>query len=117
MAASYDPSLNNDKDHVRLLINDTDTSGTNAFLADEEIEALLREEGNKHLAAARALGILSVRWSTAGDGIIEKQVGGLRVKYGQDQSAANVISMYATELRKRGAFLLTPTPRVFRVVR
>lgn len=119
MAATYDPTLPTDADHVRFLVGDTDT--TDALFQDEEIAAVLAEEtasgaALKWYAAASLLSILWARWSAAGHGITEKQVGRLRIQYGSQGSVLGSLADRISFLRQRGAFLLTPRPKVFRVL-
>lgn len=120
MAATYDTSLPADRDHVRFLIGDTDTSA--ALFQDAELDAVLEEEtatgkALKYFAAARALGILQARWASAGKGVVEKQVSKLRIKRGVDQSSAEALDKRICELRERGAYLLTAAgTKVFRAL-
>lgn len=121
MAATYDPTLPSDADHVRFLVGDTDI--TAALFQDEEIAAVLAEEtatgdALKWFAAASLLSILSARWASAGRGVFEKQVGRLRIQYGGQGSgdALAVLAARISEMRRRGAFLLNPRPKVFRVL-
>lgn len=69
MAATYDVTLATDRDWVRFLINDRVTA--KAVLQDEEIDALLVEEGNKYLAAARAGELILLK-----QGFLEELEGG-----------------------------------------
>lgn len=121
MTATYDSSLPTNKDHVRFLIGDI-TPSTDALLSDEEISAVLTEEtangisgqALKYFAAARCLSALYTLWSSKGKGIVEKQVSRLRVKRGIDASAAQSLEARISELRKRGAFLLSPSAKTFK---
>ncbi len=114
MSFSYDPSLGTDKDWIRFRLNDTVEAS--AKLQDEEIEAINAEEANKHIAAADCLEALMVRWMSAGEGVMEKQVSKLRIKFGSETSAADALQNRIDELRKRGRFLQTPRPRLFRAL-
>jgi hypothetical protein len=51
MSATYTSPDNSDSDWVRFKLGDTDVSGDNADLSDEEIAAMLAEKGNKWPAA------------------------------------------------------------------
>jgi len=109
MAATYSITLDSDKDWVRFLSGDRDT--TNARLQDEEINALLVEEKNKYLAAARACDLIMSR----ANGLVMKQVGDLKLQFGG--SAQDAYSRHAKLLRERGATLLLPAnTRAFRVI-
>lgn len=106
MPATYDPALPTDSDWVRFLAGDRDTA--KAKLQDEEIAALLVEEANKYLAAARACEIIVNR----NGGVTHKWVGDLRLSF--SDTPDNAYNRYVKELRARGAFLTTPKPRVFK---
>lgn len=114
MTATYEPTLPTDRDWVRLLIGDSTTA--TARLQDEEIDALLVEESNKYLAAARALEVLHTRWSSAGEGIVEKQVESLRIRRGVDQSASDALQARIEQLRRKGVWVEAPQSKVFRAV-
>lgn len=114
MAASYDSALPTNRDHVRFLIGDTDTSAPK--LQDEEIDAVIEAEtatgaALKYYAAARCLSVLYARWAGKGAGVMEKQVSKLRIKRGIDQSAGEALDALICELRERGAWLLRDAPR------
>ena len=119
MTATYDASHGTDRDWVRHLIGDTDT--TSPKLQDETIDAILADEAitgqaRKYLAAASALATLRAGWSSLGSGVIEKQVSSLRIKYGADESAVKALDMRIAELRNRGAYLSTTRARAFKVL-
>lgn len=87
------------------------------ILSDEEIDAYLTletatGEAKKYFAAADLLGVLMLKWSSLGEGVAEKQVKGLRVKFGLGDrgEAGQVISTIQEQLKKRGAELLSPPP-------
>ena len=105
---TYSPLLPTDKDWVRFLSGDRDVSV--AKLSDEEIAALLIEEANKYLAAARACEIILAR----SGGLVEKHVGDLLLKWGG--SAQDQYSQYIKSLREKGAALTISRPRTFRVL-
>jgi hypothetical protein len=105
LTTTYDSSLSTNRDWVRFLIGDTDSSDYQ--LQDEEIDAILVEQSNKYLAAARALSGLQGRWAGVGRGVAEKQVGRLRKRWGGvEGSNAVAISDRIAELRQLG----TPGP-------
>lgn len=119
VTATYDPSLPADLDHVRFLIGDTNTD--DAKLSDEEILAVIDEEtatglALKYYVAASCLSVLRTRWSSQGEGVLEKQVGDLRVRRGMDTSASEAMTQRISELRKRGASLMGESPTVFRML-
>lgn len=117
MTATYDPSVPTDRDWVRLNIPDTSVSAAvPALLQDQELDALLANEPNKHFAAARALSILYGRWAALGEGVLEKEVDALRIKRGIDSTAAQAIQARIDELRRRGAWLSTPKSRIFKTL-
>lgn len=108
-----------DKDWVRLLIGDTDT--TDEALSDDEITAILGEEGAsgtslKYFAAAMALDILAASWASKGRGFAEKQVGKLRKRWGVGGGRIT-LKDYAASLRARGARRSARQPYVMRAVR
>lgn len=107
MPATYDPMLNTDKDWVRFLCGDRDTSS--AKLQDEEINALLAEEANKYLAAAAACFAIIGRTG----GLVLKQVGDLKLQYSGNEKDA--YHAYARRLQEKGAGLTISVPRVFKV--
>lgn len=120
MSATYDPSLPTDRDHVRFLIGDTNVASPQ--LEDEEIDAVIDEEtatgeALKYFAAASALAALHARWTAQGSGVVDRQVGALRIRRAADSTSANAAVMARiSDLRARGAHLLTPRPRLFRVL-
>lgn len=103
----YDPALGSDRDWVRFFVGDR---GPTFRLDDREIDALLAEEPNKYLAAARAGRILTLR---AG-GLVEKQVGDLRLRY--DGTAESAYGSHLNDLWLEGCRLLFPSPRLITVL-
>lgn len=116
MPATYNPALPTARDWVRFTINDTDTAA--ALLQDEEIDALLTEEsstgpGAKYYAAAAAIEVLAARHAARGAGIAEKEVDGLRLKFGLGGDAT--WKDVANTLRMRGSAAVNRSaPRVIR---
>lgn len=110
MSATYDPTLPSDVSWVRFLVGDRDV--TKAVLSDEEIGAVLAEEANKYLAAARVGEVILTR----GRGVISKSVGDLSLSYGDSPESA--YRSHLQTLRERGAELLLKTSgsSVFRVL-
>lgn len=119
MSATYDPTLPADKDWVRFLIGDRGTptgAGNNVSgttLSDEEIAAVLAEEANKYLAAARCGETIQAQ----GHGATSKSVGDLSISYGDSPDSA--YRKHLTRLRQKGAELLLGSDgkgKVFRVL-
>jgi hypothetical protein len=106
--ATYNPDAMTDKDWVRMLSGDRNTS--RATLSDEEINALLAEEQNKYLAAARACEIILAK----SGGLVEKQVGDLRLRY--THTPEDAYRRYVRYLREEGAKRTYTTPSTFRVL-
>lgn len=98
MSATYNASLPTDRDWVRFSIGDRGLTNagspgfaiTGAKLQDEEINAVLLEEQNKYLAAARCGEVILAQSRD----VIEKVVDDLRLKFGTDPKSA-----YRTHLR------------------
>ena len=101
MSTTYNPALPTDKDWVRFLVGDRDVAS--AVLSDEEINALLNEEANKYLAAARAGEIIL----TSGQGLVMKKVEDLSLTF--EDSADGTYRNYIKSLRERGAALTRKT--------
>lgn len=109
MSFSYDPALASDVHWVRFLIGDR--TQPSYQLHDEEITAVLTEEGNKYLAAARCGRILLSRGGKA----VSKAVDGLSISYSDNPQGA--YGKYLDGLYERGCELLrTNKPRVFHVL-
>ena len=121
MAATYDEDLPTNRDHVRFLIDDTDTSDAN--FSDAEIDAALADEtatgaALKFYTAARLLEVLKVRYLKAGEGVEQKRVGKLMKQWGSGSTASeDAIQKRIGELRARGSWLLrnSSKSRVLRV--
>lgn len=114
----YDPSLRTDRDWVRFFIAD---KGPTFYVADEEIDALLVEQPNKYLAASVAGRLLINRTAgaTGGMELIEKQVDGLRLRYGGGSGGSEGGSSYASHLDwlwREGCNRLYPTPKLITVL-
>lgn len=112
MSATYEPTLPTSRDKVRFLVGDTDVDPGPAQLQDEEIDWILTEQSNVHFAAARALSVLLMRWGNAGEGVLEKRVEDLELRWGVDDTARDVLQRRIEELRVLGS----PQPRRLRVV-
>lgn len=108
MAATYDPTLATDRDWVRFLIGDRTVAS--ARLQDEEIDAVLTEEQNKYLAAARCAEIAF----GGTQGLVEKAVDDLRLKYSDNADSA--YWKYIESLREKGARLTYERPHMFKVL-
>jgi hypothetical protein len=113
MSATYSPTLDGpyaDRHWCRLQIGDRDVDNSPEF-QDEEIDAILAEESNKWLAAARLGEIILGRKKD----VVSKAVGDLRLTYGAG-GEDNAYRQHLKMLREKGAELLQPTPRPFRVL-
>lgn len=108
MAATYDPTLPTDMDWVRFLCGDRDVDSPG--IQDEEIFALLEEEPNKYFAAAAACEMILAK----SGGLIDKQVGDLRLKWSDEPN--NAYNDYIKRLRERGAYEMMPTNYIFKVL-
>lgn len=108
MSVTYDPTLRSDLDWVRLLAGDRDV--TNYTVSDEEILAALDEEPNKYFAAAVICDLILTKTG----GIIDKQVGDLRIKW--NDSPKSAYQEYIMYLRQRGAYELGKDNYVFKVL-
>lgn len=112
MAATYDITLQTDKDWVRFLCGDRTVSpASRARLTDEEIEGLLATEANVYFAAARACEIILHR----SGGVMEKYVGDLKLKFAGNPEDAYL--RYIKGLRAEGARRLQPRPKILKVFR
>lgn len=108
MSFSYDPALATDRDWVRFLLGDT--TDTSAKLTNEEISAVLREEKNKYLAAARC-GHLFLERGGAGK-VLSKSVDGLSVSYGNPSYSD--LKAKIDQWHEHGCWLLLGTkPKAF----
>lgn len=77
MTWTYSDPSTYDRDKVRLLIGDTNTSDQQ--LSDEEIAFFLTEEGSVYRAAAAAARSLMAKYSR----LVDKSVGDLSLSYSQ----------------------------------
>jgi hypothetical protein len=110
MPSTYYADLRREIDWVRLQIGDTDVPNTT--LKDETIQALLNEEQNRYLAAARA-GNLVISQS---EGLVSKQVGELRIQFSDSNSEESAYRGHLKMLYKRGVELTFGHPSFFRVL-
>lgn len=101
MAASFDASLDSDKDFVRFLIGDTNDS--NFFVQDETIIAVLGEENNKYVAASRVAKGIYMQL-TGGGTLEDRKVGETRIRY----QTAQRFKQIADDLKNRGAAYMMP---------
>ena len=122
MSYTYGLDDPTDRDYVRLLIHDT--VSTNVRLQNEEIDMILTEEtargagafALKYFAAARCLELLQTRWLQKGEGVLEKEVDELRVRYTALESGSLALENKILELRKRGAEISLGTTPIFKVL-
>lgn len=112
MAKTFDENLGTDRDWVRFLIGDSIVASMN--LEDETIDAVLAETivyPNKYFAAAEcARSIVSL-----GKDVIKKKVDGLEIERAGDDPESSYRDLIKV-LEARGAELLMPKPRAFRVL-
>ena len=119
MSATYTAPPVTDTHWVRFLTGDTDTSA--AKLSDEEISAVLGEitaataSAKKYFAAAWCLESLHTKWLSAGQGIFEKEVGDLRIRWGQDSGSSARIEDKIKALKIEGVRRDKPAPHMFKV--
>lgn len=102
MAWSYDDSLSSDKDFVRFLIGDTNS--TRQLVADETIEAIILTEPNNYMAAAAIIESL-YRGLTAGGSLEDRKVGETRIRY----QRISDLMLQVNSLRKRGGTHMRPS--------
>ena len=111
MAATYDANLPTDKDYVRFALGDTDVNPTTAAdLMDEEIFAILEDEKNKYLAAARCGEIIIGKLK----GLVSKNVDNLGISFGDSPTSS--YRAHLQRLREDGANRLLSKNQVFRVL-
>lgn len=92
-----DPSAN-DRDEVRYLVGDTDTSSQ--LTTDEEIAYAVAEEADNLMAAARVAKALAAKFARLAD----KAVGDLNISYSQRQEAyLNLAKELETRSNRSGA--------------
>ena len=110
MSVTFDQTLSTDRDWVRTMIGDRNVD--RAVLSDEEIDAILLEEKNKYLAAARCGDLIIAQ----GRGAVSKSVGDLSISYGDSPESG--YRQHIEKLRKRGCELLLDGSgsRTFRVL-
>ena len=94
MTWSYTNPSASDKDAVRYLVGDTDT--TDQQTTDEEITWVLTEESNIYLAGARVAKAISATYARKAD----KSVGDLRISF---KSTKEHYEALAANLEARGA--------------
>jgi hypothetical protein len=123
MTATYEPSLPDDRDHVRFLIRDTDT--TAPMFQDEEIDAVLSatlatvtSPAARYFAAATLLAALHTQWMSRGKGIASKKTSKFAITYGTG-IGINVdaaVQARIKELRRQGADILCPSPKTLAMI-
>ena len=106
MAKSYDASLGTNRDWVRFLIGDNVAT---MALADEEIDAIIADETSagdalKFFAAASAVEAMYALHKAGRKGVVDRQISKLRLRFGEDVSAANAVAKAAADFRVKGAF-------------
>lgn len=123
MAATYDNTLPTDRDWVRFLIRDTNT--TTPIFDDNEIDAVLdlkllsiTSPAARYFAAAELLSAAHTAWMTKGRGVASKKVSQLSISYGTGVgiNIDAAIQARIKELRITGAHLLCPEPRTLAMI-
>lgn len=109
MTATYDPTMDSDRDWIRAQIGDRNTAA--AVLSDEEIDAIRAGEANRYLAAAACGELIA----TKGGGVVEKRVDDLQISWA-DKGAETSYGIHIQRLREKGAALLLPTQSNFMVL-
>lgn len=100
MAATFNEELTTNKDWVRLLIGDTNTS--DAKLQDETIVAILADEGNnKYCAAVVALRAIAAQFASASTGLKRKVVDDLQLEWSEGASWEEAFGPRIAELKAR----------------
>ena len=102
MAWSFNAGLGTEKDWVRFLIGDTNSS--RQLVNDETIEAVLGAEPNRYVAAAEIAEYLA-RALTAGGALEDRKVGETRIRY---RRTADLLIL-AARLRLRGSAHMKPS--------
>ena len=103
MSTTYAPDLSTDKDWVRFLVGDRSAPFS---LQDEEINAVVVEERNRYLAAARCAEVIQ----GLGGGAIRKRVGTLMLEF--SDSPDNAYQRLIDQLREKGAEALQGESRI-----
>lgn len=107
MSATYDPTLPTDKDHVRFLIGDTDT--TSPQFQDEEILAVIADgtatgKAVKYFAAATMLSVLVTVSVSSGHGVMDIRLSSLAINLGMAQAGIDAIQTRIKYLQSMGAY-------------
>jgi hypothetical protein len=107
MSATYDPTLPTDKDHVRFLVGDTDT--TSPQFQDEEILAVIADgtatgKAIKYFAAATLLSIAITVSVSSGHGVMDIRLSSLAINLGMAQSGIGAIESRIKYLQGVGAY-------------
>lgn len=123
MTTTYEPSLPTDRDWVRHLLRDTDT--TAPMFQDEEIDAVLSatllsisSPAARYFAAASLLATLHTQWMSRGKGIASKKTSKFAITYGTG-IGINVdaaVQARIKELRIEGANILCPLPKTLAMI-
>ena len=106
MAKTYDASLGTNRDWVRFLVGDSvDTMA----LADEEIDGIIADQTSagdavKFFAAADAIEAMYALHKAGRKGVVDRQISKLRLRFGEDVSAANAVAKTAADFRRKGSF-------------
>jgi hypothetical protein len=118
MASTYDPTLSTNRDLVRFLVPDKDT--TTALFQDEEIDAVLASmagsytsPGIAYFAAAALLENLHRTWMSRGKGVASKKTAKLAITFGTGVGINVDAAMQQAikSLRIQGAHIMCPSPK------
>jgi hypothetical protein len=96
-------------DRIRLLIGDVSTSTGSEIFSDNEIQYFRNAKANEFLSAALAIDSIAgtTRYSSLSS-VVAKQVGDLRIDYGQGASISNDLFAKSKWLRLQGIRTVRP---------
>jgi hypothetical protein len=107
MAFTYVDPTSGDRDKVRFLIQDTDS--TDAHLQDAEITYLITVWGNVYKAAAYAAEIIAAKYSHKTN--YSRSIGDLSISESYSESATQFREL-AKRIREQELDLFPPTPKI-----
>lgn len=94
MTFTYNQPFTTNRDHVRFYVKDN-VEASYVF-EDEELDSIIDDQivtgkALKHAATAAVLTHLQVKFASAGQGMTEKEVDDLRIRWGDSPSADRMI--------------------------